>query len=68
MEGKILGIISGAFLLLVGLILAASAYVSSALYGWTVNTVFYSPWLDWGLVILGAVIMFVFVVASFLDR
>lgn len=68
MNGKGLGIFLGSLCLAVGLLLVAFAYVSSVLYGGTGNSILYSPWLDWGLVILGAAILIVVLGASFLDR
>jgi hypothetical protein len=41
--------------LIVGSLLLASAWISSVVYGWTVNSIIYSPWLGWGLVLLGLV-------------
>jgi hypothetical protein len=68
MNGKGLGIFLGSLCLAVGLLLLAFAYVSSVLYGGTGNSILYSPWLDWGLVILGAVIIAGVFVASLKDR
>lgn len=57
MDGKAIGIIVGFVLILAGALLLAMAWVSSTIYGFKVDAVVYSPWLDWGLIIVGIIII-----------
>lgn len=57
MEGKLAGMLFGLVFIVVGGLLSASAWISSNLYGFTVDSILYSPLLDGGLIVIGIVII-----------
>lgn len=62
MNGKLAGILFGLGVIFAGILLLAVAWASSNLYNSTVDTIFYSPLLDWGLVVIGIIIIILIVV------
>jgi len=51
--------ICGLVLIIAGALFLASAWVSSNIYGSTVDIIVYSPWLDWGLIVIGDILIFI---------
>jgi len=50
-------ILCGLIFIIVGILLLASAWVSSNVYGYAMDAIIYSPWLNLGFIFMGLILI-----------